>query len=53
MGCYFPLRAFDTGLKTAKGRPKLIVRPNASGGFGGVDVPCGRCDGCRLRYSRD
>lgn len=61
MSCYYPLKAFDVGNKHPSGKPKLkimsrgtITMKNNSGKIiEGIDVPCGRCIGCRLDYSRE
>lgn len=59
MSCYFPLHAFDTGYKTDNGKPRYKI---TSGDiecteYHGkwltdyIDIPCGKCIGCRLDYS--
>lgn len=80
MSCYHPLRAFDTGLLTDKGKPKYKICSSTtekvpkqafkvskvSGDIWKSDrvvfqdlwtsdyipIPCGKCIGCRLDYSR-
>lgn len=61
MSCYHPLHAFDVGNKTAEGKIKYqIEAENVSWvrnkkGFkvsNFIEIPCGKCIGCRLEYSR-
>lgn len=61
MSCFYPLKAFDVGHVTQNGKPKLKVCPRGTSvqfdkngkPVEGIDIPCGRCSGCRLDYSRD
>lgn len=46
MPCYHPLRAF---LHPAGG---VVFSESKSGGGNSIDLPCGRCVGCRLERSR-
>lgn len=53
MPCYSPIRAyFGKSVNPATGRRPLVF--NISQSFSGVplDVPCGRCIGCKLERSR-
>lgn len=56
MPCYSPLRAYRGSLDKETGkRPLVFQRSGAvgtAGGFELIDVPCGRCVGCRLEYAR-
>ena len=55
MPCYYPLRAWRGSQVTEKGKRPLVFRfadawpPLA---HEPINVPCGRCKGCRLEYSR-
>lgn len=62
MTCFHPLYKFDVGNKTENGKRDLywIRNPNQSiadlkriYGRGLVPIPCGKCLGCQLDYSRD
>lgn len=62
MACYHPLNAFDIGLKTSKGKPKYRIESGETTWLRGIDgrkifkyteIPCGKCIGCRLAYSRE
>lgn len=61
MSCYHPLIGIPTGEKTANGKQKLLIRASKesadfekelSKNENAVLIPCGRCIGCRLDYSR-
>ena len=59
MACYHPLKGFDTGTLTINNKPKYIIKPydsvlyNIDGTeMDFIEIPCGRCIGCRLAYSR-
>lgn len=60
MSCYHPLIGIPTGELTEKGKQKLLIRNAAVSADplkeakenNGVIIPCGRCIGCRLDYSR-
>lgn len=60
MPCYHPLHAFDVGLKTENGKVKYKIVPGDVEHFlynnqyydDFVEIPCGKCIGCRLEYSR-
>lgn len=56
MSCYSPLRAVVLGYKP-DGKKILKVLPNSdylnsAEGYDYIELPCGHCIGCRLRYSR-
>lgn len=63
MPCYHPLRAFPVG-EHPSGKPKYRIMEYAAQSvpdeFGNIihasqsiPIPCGKCIGCRLQYSRD
>lgn len=61
MSCYHPLIGIPTGELTENGKKKLFIRQSKdSADFelelkkneGAVLLPCGKCIGCRLDYSR-
>lgn len=61
MSCYHPLIGIPTGELTENGKKKLLIRQSKfSGDFRkeleknseAVLIPCGKCIGCRLDYSR-
>lgn len=59
MGCFHPLQAWwgrhrggpTTGKKEGKGKGTIVWKKEDSCGVA-VQLPCGRCIGCRLEYSR-
>lgn len=60
MSCYHPLIGIPTGELTENGKQKLLLRSlNVSADpikelekNNGILIPCGKCIGCRLDYSR-
>lgn len=52
MPCYSPLRGFRAKAKSESGKRAIVF--NRADGFVDmpVEVPCGRCIGCRLEYAR-
>lgn len=54
MGCDFPLKAFRAIEKHDRtGKPLLTFNPlKALNSTNPIDIPCGRCTGCRLEKSR-
>lgn len=53
MPCFHPLTAWRSGEKTAKGYNKVIFAQTADSlPCSEFKLPCGRCVGCRLEYSR-
>lgn len=57
MACYHPLKAWHTGsYNLDTGKEILSVtgydHQGPPGNLGFVEIPCGRCIGCRLEYSR-
>lgn len=58
MACYKPLKGFEVGI-TINNKPKYLIKPydtvlyNENGTIKEyIEIPCGRCTGCRLAYSR-
>lgn len=49
MACYSPLQAFKGGL-TEKGKVQILWK--APAGTEKISLPCGKCIGCRLSYSK-
>lgn len=54
MPCYHPIRMYRVCSGRNKETGKWPLTPNPTLGYADmpVDVPCGRCIGCRLEYSR-
>lgn len=53
MGCDFPLKAYRTPEFNDSGRRGLTFNPlRAVNSTNPIEVPCGRCTGCRLERSR-
>lgn len=60
MACYHPLLGLPKGVDFKSGKMQYFIKPWPKGvnstaelGFdGAVQIPCGRCIGCRLEYSR-
>lgn len=54
MGCDFPLKAYRSQeINPATGKSQLTFNPKlARNSLNPVDLPCGRCTGCRLERSR-
>lgn len=55
MPCYSPIRAWRTGnINPETGKMQLTFsRSNALTDIDAIDLPCGKCIGCRIRYSTD
>ena len=54
MPCYKPLEAYYTGMFNPSGKPRITFNPEkATRPFAKMDLPCGRCIGCRLAKSKD
>ena len=59
MACYSPLKGYDIGLKTKNLKPSykitsydtVLYNPDGTE-MEFTEIPCGRCIGCRLAYSR-
>ena len=51
MVCYHPLKAYF-GSKLKSGKRDVVFSFNDSDGTPGFDLPCGKCQGCRLERSR-
>lgn len=57
MPCYSPLRAFRGSKDRETGKRPLVFQRSGAVGTAGegieeIDVPCGKCIGCRLEYAR-
>lgn len=55
MSCYHPLRVKVLGIDPDTGKKKLLFRHLGEKGYddpNNIEVPCGRCQGCRLDRSR-
>lgn len=59
MSCYHPLRALDFGVNPETGKHIIKVTKGkyepqelSYKGVSVIPIPCGRCIGCRLQYSR-
>ena len=55
MPCYSPMRAWRTGrINPETGKMQITFsRSNALVDIDALDIPCGKCIGCRIRYSTD
>lgn len=55
MACYHPLSGFVYGVNPETGKKNIKIVPFGTPSVPGIErieVPCGRCIGCRLEYSR-
>jgi len=59
MSCYKPLKAYVLGTNNETGKKVIKVVPHnfdgneySSAGYPQIGIPCGKCIGCRLDYSR-
>lgn len=60
MACFHPLKGFVTGENKLTGKNSIVVKPHDTqfimhgnkAIFDFIDIPCGKCIGCRLEYSR-
>lgn len=53
MACYYPIDAWRSKFKNPSGkRPLVFKEADAISPFAALQIPCGRCIGCRLEYSR-
>jgi hypothetical protein len=50
--CYYPLKAYDTGQKTIKGRREIVFNKPAKIKEE-INLPCGQCIGCRLKKATE
>lgn len=56
MSCYYPLKGYDFGVNSMTGKKIIKVLPYGSDPLPGkevIPIPCGRCIGCRLDYSKE
>lgn len=52
MPCHKPLVGYRSKFKNATGKRSIVFNTNDGYTDQEVIIPCGRCDGCRLEYSR-
>nr|QJB19217.1 MAG: replication initiator protein [Microvirus sp.] len=52
MSCFAPLTAYYSAHKNESGKRSLQFRPQGSLSGSRMQLPCGRCMGCRLEHSR-
>lgn len=52
MPCYQPLAAYESSYINPTGNRRLVFNP-AKGIGPRIDLPCGRCVGCRLEYAKE
>ena len=52
MGCFNPLMGYRSRIQNENGKFPIIWKEKDSDGTGAIQLPCGRCTGCRLEYSR-
>lgn len=51
MPCYHPISAYRSNFKTSTGKHQIAFHPGINYQEK-IQLPCGRCIGCRLEYSR-
>jgi len=52
MACYYPITGWRSIEKTAKGKRKIVFNKTLGYSDMEVQVPCGKCIGCKLERSR-
>lgn len=52
MGCYHPLPGWYSRTRTETGKRGIVFNPRDGIPCRPVSIPCGKCLGCRLEYSR-
>jgi hypothetical protein len=53
MACYNPLRGYRAKfVNEDTGKKPIVFKASHSDGSEPIDLPCGKCTGCRLEYSR-
>ena len=58
MACYHPLMGIPKGIDPKSGKMQYLIKPYPKDYVedkympGIIQVPCGKCIGCRLEYSR-
>jgi hypothetical protein len=52
MPCYKPIQGYRSKYLSKNGKRPIVFSPNSGFKDMPVTVPCGRCIGCRLEYSR-
>lgn len=54
MACYAPIQAYRTRRKTENGKAVIVFnRKEAGKAYECIELPCGKCIGCRLDKSKD
>lgn len=52
MACYNPLTGYRAKYENENGKRPIVWKEKLSDGSGSIHLPCGKCTGCRLEYSR-
>ena len=52
MACYYPLHGYVARRCNESGKRSVVFDIHEGFADRRIDVPCGRCIGCRLEYSR-
>lgn len=52
MACYNPLQGYRSKHLNENGKRPIVWKEKLSDGSGAIPLPCGKCTGCRLEYSR-
>ena len=52
MSCFHPLSAWNYGINPETGKKIISFSEPRSGNHERIEIPCGRCVGCRLDYAR-
>lgn len=52
MACYHPLKAIQIPGETINHKPRYRIVPYYTETDNFIEIPCGQCIGCRLKYSR-
>lgn len=50
MTCYQPITAWRATQRTANGKYPLVFNPQGGNPLSKLEIPCGKCIGCRLDY---
>lgn len=51
MACFYPIRAYR-GARLPSGKRAIVFKKSGDEGRKPLELPCGRCVGCRLEWSR-
>lgn len=52
MPCHFPIKGFRAKRRNPSGKYSMVMSPRLGNSDQPMEVPCGRCIGCRLERSR-